>query len=595
MKKKIFLFIALIITITSCREDILIEDTITIPFGEDVTTNLHGRIVDENGRSITETEIIVQDRTAFTNGDGYFYMLNISVPSDGFTINVRSQNNDKLIKRVTPQAGTNTYEEIVLTNAPESDAFSTTNESIVSNGQTSVTIPPNSLIDIEGIPYQGGYISKLIHYSPSDKNILRTMPGNLQGIDKNGNKVTLGTYGMIDIQVTDPNGEPLRLAPNSRALVRMDTPSLILENLSGIPTWKLDKTSGLWLEEGETDELIFIEDIAFTFFYIDEFTVWNCDIKELNTNLSGTIIDQFGVPLENRLIQFTFRSDGQDFFCSGGNTNSRGEFNTQVPKDLSITLNVYDKNCDAVIYTEDIGSFTEEDNIVKIETEFSIDSYTITGLVADCSGDIVFNNATVFLYDQSGNVRVSTQTKEDGSFAIHNTCYDTNFEEGYGIGVLDLETGNYIFKDSLIFSEIDIDLGNIIPCEEVDEFVNIISGFGDLSFDESSTFLGPDSLIINAGPTALGFQFSLVANISEQGINPVDFIRIEYSADQILTCTSLYQHTICSDAVTLTITEFDQGNQIISGNIEGALYYGDITEVDSILLSDVSIIFRVKY
>ena len=593
MKKIIFLFIALIITVTSCRKDIHIDDTIFIPIGDDVTTNLHGRIIDVNGRSIPETEVVVKGQMAFTNGDGYFYMPNISVPNDGFTIKVRSQNNDKLIKRVTPQVGTNTYEEIVLMTAPESNAFSTTIESIVSNGQTSVTIPPNSLIDIEGIPHQGDYITRLIHYSPADKNISRTMPGNLQGIDKNGNKVTLGTYGMIDIEVTDTNGVPLSLSPNSRALVKMNTPSLLLEKTSAIPTWKLDETSGLWLEEGETDELTFIEDIAFIYFYIDEFTIWNCDIKELNTNLSGTILDQFGVPIENRWIRITFTSDGQNFICSGGNTNSRGEFKARVPKDIALTLDVYDQNCEDFIYSENIGPFTEEDNIIKIETEFTEESYTITGFIANCSGDIVFNNATVFLYDQNNNVRVSTQTNEDGSFTIHNICFETQLDEGYRIRVLDLETGNYIVTNQYPFAEVDTNLGNLFPCDDVFEYIEIVSIYGDLLFNDPRSFYETDSLVILADTT--GMSFSLVANVSDEGINPISSLQVVYSADQVLSCTSQYQHTICSDAVTLTITNLNEITKTISGNIDGELYFGEIANPSLIESSDVTINFTVKY
>jgi len=596
MNKIIFLFSVLLITVTSCRKDVHIDDeTIIIRVEDDVTTNLHGRVMDISGRSIAEAEVIVEDLSVFSNGDGYFYMPNISVPSDGFVITVRSFNNKNIIRRSTPQVGKNTYEEIVVTSAPQSSAFPVTNESVVTNGQATVTIPPNSLIDMDGNEYQGDYLATIIHYSPTERNILKAMPGNLQGIDKNGDRVTLGSFGMIDIEVTDVNGAPLNLAPDKKALVEMRIPGSLMENMpSSIPTWKLDETSGLWLEDGKTTDLILIEDIAFINFDIDEFRIWNCDVKEVNTNLSGTITDQFGVPIENRLIQFNFASDNQEFICSGGNTNSLGEFNTRVPKDVTLTISIYDNSCMNIIYTEEIGSFSEDANI-KIDTELSIESYTITGVVIDCTGDIVFDNATVFLYDQEDNVRVNTQTNADGTFAIHNTCYDINFDEGYGIGVLDLDTGNYILKDSLIFSEIDIDLGNIIPCQEIDEFINIESGFEELSFDDPDAIYSIDSLIITAGPTPDGFSFSLVANVSEEGINPVSYIEIQYSNDITLTCNSQFDHTVCSEAVILTITDLDEQAKVITGMIQGLLYYGDIVEPGSSLSSDVSINFKVKY
>lgn len=597
MKNIIFPLIAFVLVISSCRKDIDVEETtIFIPASENVITNLHGRIVSPSGFSIPEAQITVVDRTVITNGDGYFYIPEISVPGDGFAINVRDLENNKVIRRAVPQAETNTYEEIILAPSLEFTTYSSTNESIVSNGPTTVTIRPNSLVNSGGNIYQGNYLARLLHYYPSAANndILRTMPGNLQGIDKEGNKVTLGTYGMIDIEVIDSIGEPLDLAMDMKANVKMLFPALSTQNLpSAIPTWKLDETSGLWLEDGETTDLTIIDELGFIFFDISELRIWNCDIKELNTKVSGTILDQLNVPIENRLIQFNFTSGGQEFVCSGGNTNSLGQFETRVPRNIALTLNIYDQNCKDIFYTQEIGPFGDENDPLDIIAQINKESYTITGLAFDCEGNITFNNATVFLYDLDGNVRVSTQTNEDGSFTIHNICFDTTLEGAYRIGVLNLDSGDYILTDQLPFAEVDTDIGNVFPCDDPQEYISVVSVFGDLFFDDPRAFYELDSLIIVADTNNI--SFSLVASVSEEGINPVSSIEVVYSPDQTLRCTSEFQHTNCDEAVTLTITDINSNTQIISGNIEGTLFYGEISQPGLTESSDVFIDFRVKY
>ena len=594
MKNIIFLFAALIVTISSCRKDVLIEEPIFIPFGEDVITNLHGRVVDESGRPIPEASIYADDRTVFTNGEGYFSMIGISVPSDGFTIKANSLTGNEILRRVVPQKGTNTYEEIVLLSAPQSSAFSAADESIISNGFTSITIKPNSLVDKDGNLFQGDYLSRLIYYNPIMPDILRHMPGNLQGIDKNGDKVTLGSYGMIDIEVTDSNGEPLSLAPGNVATVQMQIPNQLMGNVPEmIPTWKLDERSGLWLEAGEVIDQSITEEIGFVFFDIDEFKRWNCDIKELNTNLAGTIKDQFGVPIENRLIVATFNSGGQDFYCTGGSTNSRGEFNTRMPKGMPLTISIYDQNCEDFIYTEKIDPLTEEINSIEIEAIISKDTYTITGFAAECSEGIPYSNATVFLYNENNEVRMNTQTNEDGFFTIHNVCYDSNFEERYKISVLDLDSGNYIYQDSLFNSEIDINVGNINFCPAQAEYINIESSFGLISFDDPHTSFDSDSLFMS---TSIGdnMNFTLFAKGSEPGTHPVDYLSIRANDDILMSCSEEYDYVLCS-SVNFTIDENNEILKYITGTITGVLYSGDFSEPGFISTNDITIEFLVNY
>jgi hypothetical protein len=594
MKYIILLFAALFITVTGCRKDIHIEDSVFIPIGEDITTNLHGRVVDISGRSIEEAEVTVANKTIFTNGDGYFYIPNVIVPSDGFTINVRSQNNGKVLKRVIPHAETNTYEEIILDEDNSFFEFSNTVVISDSKNRVTITIPENSLVFENEMPYEGIYFARVIYYDPTQVTTLRTMPGNLQGIDKDGEKVTLGSYGMFDVEVTSENGESLFLARNKVAKVNMRVPALLSNNAPNeAPTWTLDNTSGLWLEEDQIASLSIDGDIAFYGFDITDLRYWNCDIKELNTDLSGTIRDNNGIPIENRLVQISFNSDGNEFFSRGENTNNLGIYKTRIPKDIPITLSVYDAHCNNIISTEEIGPFTDANNTKDVEIVLSDESYTITGLAVDCVSDTELGNATIFLYDYTGKVVINTQTNNDGSFAIHNTCFANGTTEGFSLGILNLDTGNIIVTNSFPYSDVNIDLGNVFPCEDIIESINVTSGFGDLSFDESSAFFSPDSLIISAEIN--NTSISLFATVSEEGINQIDYLQVRYSADQVLTCTSAYQHTYCNEAVTLNVTEINEEQKYITGIIEGVLYTGEIAEPDFTFSNDVLIEFSVLY
>ena len=598
MKNLLFLFTALIIIVTSCRKDIYSDDTIFIPIGDDVNTNLHGRVVDISGRSVVEAEVIVNDKMIFTNNDGYFYIPNVIVPSDGFTIRVRSQNDEKVLRRVTPQPGNNTYEEIIL---PRGESFTVHNGfGLVSASDTAnqvtVTIQGNSLVDGENNLYDGEFLTKIIYYDPTRLTTLKSMPGNLQGISKEGENVTLGSFGMINIEVLGINGEVLRLAEDKTAAVRMKASALI-EPFNSVPTWRLDENSGLWLENS-TAELQLLEGVLFYVFDISNFNSWNCDIRELSTNLSGTILDESGVPVENRLIQFTFTTDGNDFYCTGGNTNNLGKFDAVVPLGKMMTLSIYDYNCNGIIHQQEIGPFNADENNINIDATLTKEHYLITGVVIDCNSGLVFDNATVFLYDLNGNVRVSTQTDADGAFSIHNTCFGESIEEEFSISVLDLNTFNSFSSQTFSSIAEDINVGNIFGCEDLAEFINVDYGFGLVSFENpnisfETDSLATDSLFMSANNNQM--SFTLFAIGIEQGTHPVDFLEIRISEDQLLSCTSQYAHTICSEAVEFTITENNDNLGYIAGHISGILYYGELQIPDETLFTDVFIEFRVNY
>ena len=591
MKKIIILSLTLIVIVSGCRKDIYESDTtIFVPTSEEVTTNLHGRVISDSGFSLPEVQITIHNRTTFTNGEGYFQMADLSVPNDGFAIRVRDPNNNKIIRRIVPQGETNTYAEIVLNQSNPFKEYSGSMENIIrdSMNQISVTIPENSIVTSNATPYQGTYFARVNYFNPNQISTLKSMPGNLQGIGSDGAKVTLGSVAMFDIEIIDENGENLFLSSERTARVLIP---LAIESTFDVPLWRLDETTGLWLQQQNIAERTSNGEIRFLSFEIDALRYWNCDVRELNTYITGTINDTNGIPIENRQLVFNFLSEGNNFYCSGGFTNSKGEFESRVPKDIPLVLSIYDQNCNDIIYTQEVGPFGEESDPININAQINKEAYTLSGFAFDCTGNISYNNASVFLYDSNNNVRVTTQTNEDGAFTIHNICFDIN--EAYRIGILNLDTGDYTSSDQIPLTEIDLDLGNVIPCDEFPASIRVVSVFEELTINNPSASYVPDSLLIS-GNSASASVF-IYASTGNEGILEVNSIEIKYSDDQVLSCSSQYPHTLCNESVELTITDINESTKTITGNIEGALYYGEVSDPEFTQTSDVFIDFRVIY
>jgi len=592
MRNTLYIFLLFAAAFSSCRKDIESENTeIVILVEDDIETNLHGRVVTQNGTSIEGAEIKISANRAFSDTEGYFYIPNLLAPKDGFAMEVNYPSYAKSIRRIIPQEQTNTYEEVILTNEPftqlyEANVFNLVQDSV---GKVSISIPQNSLVDKNNTIYQGAYTAKIIHYSSTDLTTLRTMPGNLEGIDKEGNRVTLGSLGMFYINVESENGDKLFLAENRTATVFMQASFTQGENLpADALIWRLDNDTGIWVEENTINEFFVDGDFQFYSFDITEFEFWNCDIPLENACLSGTFTSELGYPLENRLVQMSFVEDGVNYFCTGGNTNSKGEFEAKVPRNKDITLSIYDRYCNSILYTEDLGQFSENQSNFTLTSEFSSPVSVVTGSILKCE-DLPADNATVFLLDIQENVIASTQTNEDGRFSIHNPC----FQDLFLIKILDLIDMTTVTSDFYEYDEVETNIGELSICQEADvEFIDVVSTLEFISFSNPSLFIGKDSLILTAESNQ-GF-FSMFGIFDPNGNSQISFLRIGVGNDQ-LTCSFEFEYTLCSNAVSFSSLNVNDNTQTATGTIDGVLYSGDLSNEDSTIVNDVSISFRAKY
>ena len=103
------------------------------------------------------------------------------------------------------------------------------------------------------------------------------MPGaDLMAIANDGDTVPLISYGMVNVEMSDEDGNPLQLKDGCEAYLKYPAPKEFTSH-DTIPLWYFNEESGLWVEEGystrQGDEYVGS---------VRHFTWWNCDIKLSN-------------------------------------------------------------------------------------------------------------------------------------------------------------------------------------------------------------------------------------------------------------------------------------------------------------------------
>lgn len=111
-----------------------------------------------------------------------------------------------------------------------------------------ISLPANSLVDADGNPWTGLVRASVATLNPERRSI----PGDYQAIDANGERMELLSFGAFYAEFTDLNGRPLQLRQGATAEIA--TPLTPLQrNVAGgsIAQWSYDEETGFWREEGK--------------------------------------------------------------------------------------------------------------------------------------------------------------------------------------------------------------------------------------------------------------------------------------------------------------------------------------------------------
>lgn len=241
-------------------------------------TRIKGKICDTNGNNLTNVTIISGNNQATTDSLGYF---NIDVDTLIGNRHVLRIQKDGYFDRIYSKMVSDTMNYPIQLIKKEPSKFVTlkkfnANEGIIIevNGAT-VTIPESSLAKNDGSDYNGTVDISVVYLSPTESPAMEPlMPGaDLMAIANEGDTVPLISYGMVNVEMSDEDGNPLQLKNGCEAYLKYPAPKGF-SNHDTIPLWYFNEESGLWVEEGystrQGDKYVGS---------VRHFTWWNCDIK----------------------------------------------------------------------------------------------------------------------------------------------------------------------------------------------------------------------------------------------------------------------------------------------------------------------------
>ena len=418
--------------------------------GEVRTASVSGVVRDHNNSPIYNAMVqspFGGDAT-YTDFNGVFILNNIPVfDKIGF---IRAEKNGFHIgsRSFLPLEEGSSRVNIQLLPMVLSGTFSSSTGGTVNAGLLQLSFPSNA-IQLNGQPYNGTVHVYAQTLDPSTSDMFDQMPGELLGAI-NDSLQMLRSFGMASVELRNANMQKLQLAPGSAATLTFTIPENLLDVApESTYWWSFDEEQGLWVHEGtvqkQGNQYVGVA---------NHFTWWNVDYPNNFNDFEGVIFDLEGNPVSGAQINVESPSMGVGITF----TNAEGAFSGRIPKNETLTLNVY-LPCNttgelSLALSESIVSLN--DNISQTYNAGFSAFYPVSGNITNCQGGPV----------ASGYVKIGTQ--------IYMTTADSFRLWLCNTGLITLRAFDASLPDSVFCSEIisatidaaGLDLGSIEACSQ---------------------------------------------------------------------------------------------------------------------------------
>jgi len=277
-------------------------------------------------------------------------------------------------------------------------------------------LPANGIIDENGNAYTGNVNVAMAWIDPSAEDLAQRMVGDLSGIDENGNERSLGSYGMLQIELLDETGKELNLGNGSEAELIFPVPASMQGNApETIPLWSYDEDMGTWIQEGTAAYANGVYTGK-----VSHFSSWNVDCMTDPIEMKGQVVWQRGSDLEAG-------SYLQLYVCSekigrkGGWLCDDGSFLFyNFPKGETFQLKVLDR-CGNTLFEKDYGAYDEDTDLGQIQivatANTSHNLVKIVGNAVDCDGNALTRGYVSTDYTGNGpQTKTIFPLNENGNF-----------------------------------------------------------------------------------------------------------------------------------------------------------------------------------
>jgi hypothetical protein len=566
----ILLFFITTLVFASCQKTLSANDvsspvlTNTAPdLTTKVTTALvSGFVTDGNEAAVKDASVLIGTTTVLTDKYGYFEARNVQMKQNAAVVTVNKTGFFKGIKTYIAEANKAAFFRIKLIPKTISGTVSgTTGGAVTLASGLSINFPASAVVNAATNAAYTGTVNVIAYkIDPTSADLPRIMPGDLRGLNTDGNLQLLTSYGMAAVELTGASGELLQIATGKKATMTMPIPTSILTTAPAtIPLWYFDEVVGLWKQEGTATKIgsTYVGDVS-------HFSFWNYDVPANYVQFNCTVVNSSGQPIPNVEVKISLISNL--FNATYGYTDSSGYVGGAVPNNTQLLLEVFGNNgCNVASYSQTFSTTNVNISLGSITISSASSLSTITGTVTNCSNVAVTNG---FVIIQNGFIFTRHALSNTGTYSVTRLLCGTAPNNITLIG----EDATAAQQSNPTVYPI-VAGTNTIPTIQacgvsIQQFVNFTINTTPYSYTAPT-----DSLTLSGGGTNTDYSI-FVANNATSNFGTIRFVRTgiaQGSTQNLLSFlpTQIPLNSTINTPIGVNITEYGIVGQYLAGNFSG--------------------------
>jgi hypothetical protein len=570
-----FIIVAIITTLffASCQKTLSIDETpappVIITTPADLTTKVtstlvSGFVTDGNDVAVKDASVLIGTMTVLTDKYGYFEARNVQMVQNAAVVTVNKTGFFKGIKTYIAEANKAAFFRIKLIPKTISGTVSgTTGGAVTLASGLSLSFPASAVVNAATNAAYTGTVNVIAYkIDPTSADLARIMPGDLRGLNTDGNLQLLTTYGMAAVELTGASGELLQIATGKKATITMPIATTILATAPAtIPLWYFDEIVGLWKQEGIATKTgnTYVGDVS-------HFSFWNYDIPANYVQFNCTVVNSAGQPIPTVQVKISLISNPLN--AAYGYTDSSGYVGGAVPNNAQLLLEVFGNNgCNIASHSQTFSTTNANISLGAITISTASSLSTISGAVTNCSnapvtsGFIIIQNGYIFTRHALSNTGTYSVTRLLCGTAPNNITLigeDATAAQQSNAAVYPIVAG-----------------ANTIPTIQacgvsIQQFVNFTINTTPYSYTAPT-----DSLTLSGGGTNTEYSI-FVANNATSNFGTIRFTRTgiaQGSTQNLLSFspTQIPPNSTINTPIGVNITEYGAIGQYVAGNFSGVV------------------------
>jgi hypothetical protein len=416
MNTRALLVCTAVLILFSCSKELeeILPDPL-FPSQATFKTSVFIQVVDSSGKSLSDVDVRLGNEFKTTDFDGWVLLKDIKVGSSAY-ITIEKEGYFNSSRRFYPSSKAPSYIRMILLPKSEKIVFDSSSGQISSLGQNFfLDFPKDAYQSENGDEYNGEVtvVSQIL--SMDDPDMSYKMPGDLTGISGNGFTGTLGSMGMVEVELRASDGNKLKIIDGMKVGIEFPVAAERINLVPPtMPMWYFDESSGVWREEG----LAILQGNHYVG-SVSHFSFWNCDAFFSMVNWHGKFFHSNDAPIAFGQVCITIdrlQSRRCDYI------NQAGEIIGKVAANEVMTMEVY-SNCGDLVYTAAIGPYAQD----AMEGPIAISDQSfychVSGRVLDCNQHPIHDG---YLICVQGDKYYGVEVDHDsGSFSLSiNGCTD---------------------------------------------------------------------------------------------------------------------------------------------------------------------------